>query len=394
MDLNKPDFSFCEDIRYIRWWDAKIIRVLSTGANTKEYKHLSGGAGSWLQSIKMKYRNLHSWGTLFRELTFSRGKYWRSLEKVVKEVKPDVAYVMVSTRWMAKNVYRICKRQNIPLCVHIVDDFVPNLYSKVPFRTLIQSSAYRWIEKIVDFSTARAAIGPHMAAEYSKRYGKPWDWFTTLVDAASYNPHPRKPENDLIKLTYAGNLDEGRFASLCMIVAALKKISIQDVKTKLAIYTHPQHYRIYKNRFGDSKGVELNEWVPPDQLPGLFHDSDILIHCEALHPTEEAMSGIRWSLSTKISQCMMAGRCILAIGHKDLAAIRFIQEQRVGIVITTDDTEEIAKRLLEVAGDRHAVDKIGMRGRERALKLFEGTKQRERFRQFVWKAIDSDRESN
>ena len=176
-----------------------------------------------------------------------------------------------------------------------------------------------------------------MAAEYARRYGHDWTWFTTLVDPDAYDPQPPPPRRTT-RLVYAGGLGRDRWRALQRLADTLARWTARDgPRTQISVYC-PQRDATAHRRQLEGAGVRVHGWVPPDRLPSIFRDADLLLHVES---SEGALvEYTRLSFSTKLSQYLMAGRCILVLGSERLESGRFLQ--RLGAGVAVEGTEAVA----------------------------------------------------
>ena len=65
----------------------------------------------------------------------------------------------------------------------------------------------------------------------------------------------------------------------------------------------------------------------------------------------------RLSFSTKLTDYFKSGKCILAIGDKDIAPIKYLKENDAGIVIT--EYQQIKDKLQKLIVQRDLIQKYG-----------------------------------
>ena len=390
MTSGNPDYEICDDFRRLHW-NGRVQRLPSSPAT--ETQQPTGAARRWVGALK-HFRFVQRAGTPLRNWWLGRSRYAQGLQDELQSIRPDVVYAFLNNMPVTKATALACEGLDIPLCVYIGDDFVKGFRKNNAPSARRQPSAEYWLQRAVDHATGHMAVGPHMAKEYSRRYGGDWKWFAALAEADDYDPAPRCNTADKpIRIVYAGNLTFNRWEMLRRLGLALKQLHDEGIRSELSIYSSPAQVELYRNKLNIPPVVTLQGWVPPQQLPRIFHDADILVHCESF-ADEEVSEAIKWSLSTKISQYMMAGRCILAIGPAKLASIKFVKENDAGIVIETQDARVLLESLRGALKDREKIARTGQVGREKAMELFEGKVQREKFRQVLADAIDKHRESS
>jgi glycosyltransferase involved in cell wall biosynthesis len=128
-------------------------------------------------------------------------------------------------------------------------------------------------------------------------------------------------------------------------------------------------------------------WVPASELPQLLTSADVLVHVESDHP--DVLPFTRLSFSTKLSQYMMAGRCLLVVGPPDAGCVKELKRMEAGIVAHLHPPEQIVGALRRALGDQTLRRDLGHRARALALEHFEATRHREKFRRILNAAAES-----
>jgi glycosyltransferase involved in cell wall biosynthesis len=293
-------------------------------------------------------------------------------------LQPDCVYALLGNFYLTRIVLRACEQLNLPLFVHVTDDFVKSLYQDVPFGAAFQAASDKWFRRAVAYASGRAAISPVMAEEFAHRYGRPWDWFTTIINAAAYDPTPRAPDNK-IRLVFAGNLGLERWRTLRGLALALQALRTESrLDSRLAIYAADEQLRAYRNALHVPPITALKGWTSPEQLPRIFREADALVHVEGFDP--KVAEYTRLSFSTKLSQYMMAGRCILAIGPEQLGSLQMVRTLGAGVTIHETDSVAMKSRLEQFLGDGEMRASCGLRGRDWATEWVDRQSAQERFR--------------
>jgi glycosyltransferase involved in cell wall biosynthesis len=324
------------------------------------------------------------------EIWLAFGGFEKRLERELNDLKPAIVYALIGNFCLTKITVRVCERLGIPLFIHVTDDFVEGLYSSAPMANWFQSLSRKWFRRAVAYSSGRATISPYMSQRYEGRHGRLWDWYCTFVEAERYSPTP-PPDRKAIRLVYSGNLALSRGESLHLLAVALKEISEElQLDVRLDIYCPPAEGDRFRRRFSVSPITDLISWAEPEKLPQIFADSDILVHAESLDIEIRKYTDL--SFSTKLSQYMMAGRCILMFGPKDIGSSQMVQLADAGIVIGSESSAvwkgQLRRLLTDVALRQHHAEK----GRQFAMKWFSGEQGRERFRLALINAAQGNKE--
>ena len=98
------------------------------------------------------------------------------------------------------------------------------------------------------------------------------------------------------------------------------------------------------------------------------------------------------SVSTKLPEYLITGRCVIAYGPHEVASIRLIQENALGVAITDLDSEDERKRkLLKVFTDIKLRNGIGMEGRKYAKEKYLGEQVRAEFEKVLQSGSQSSK---
>jgi len=389
-----PEFDICGEYRRIG--TTGLVRryrqddaVSASSSSQKKDKRASPNPPMALNQKALQackqHQGLHRWLKLAQETWYAHSWIGKALEQQLRELQPDIVYAMFGNYCLTKITYLACKRLNIPMLLHVTDDYVTSLYHDFPFAGHFKASSDRWFRRAVSYADGLAAISPAMAKEFGRRYDKQWSWYTTLVDIDAYDPKPR-PEDGMTRLVFAGNLGIGRWRCLRELALALDQLRKEKgINTQLDIYSSTDQINTHRKALDIPNTTKLRGWVSPERLPAIFQSADILVHAESFDPKVTDLT--KYSFSTKLGQYMTAGRCILAFGPRDVASIQLIETTGGGFTICDTDSGLIKTELEKMLRDKSKQYESGQKGRQWALQWVHPTLGRERFRENIVQAL-------
>lgn len=354
LSTDYPDFTVCNQFFQISDFDIvkralfkkevqgrRVEEIDQTQIVTYKEKVTSGFF------ITLLKKNISPIVKLSRDLLWSfAGFKTAKLKEFVDEFNPDVVFLQCSNAVFAFSLTKmICEERRIPLIFQITDDYITPKFSLDPFYWIqhfrLQRSynwAFAYADKII-------AIGDKMANEYKRLYGN--DYYVAMNSIEGLNLPEYVARRGKIRFLYAGNLGLNRWKILSQIAECLEELNKEEgLDGELSIYSllHPGEKAIaLLNRppFSYYKGAADTE-----KLNNLKKDADILVHVEAFDKANKHVT--RLSISTKIPEYLASGRCIFAIGPKDVASMEYLIDNDLGVTVTSPEKNTIKNQLRDI----------------------------------------------
>ena len=150
-----------------------------------------------------------------------------------------------------------------------------------------------------------------------------------------------------IKLLYTGKLIVGRDKTLADIVDAIRVVNHEEQRVILDIYTNSPLSAKIKSRIDVPGCCNIHDFIPQSEVLKIQSNADILLFVESLSKSDLSA---RLSFSTKITDYFSAGKCIWAVGNRDLAPIDYLKEEDAAFVSTSkqsifNDLQEIVNNV-------------------------------------------------
>lgn len=290
--------------------------------------------------------------TLCREIVWAFGKWkTKELNEFIDNFDADVLFIPVyPTIYMGRIQKYIIKRTGKPVVSYLADDnYTYRAIAKDPFSIIHRFFLRPYVKYIVKNSKKLLVIAPKQKEEYDRIFGTDSEILTKGIDFSTI-PYEEKPLNKPIKMVYTGKLIIGRWLSLAKIAEALGEINKDETKVELDIYTTDsltEEQKIKLNRNGCSvKGA-----LTLDEVQAVQKQADILVFVESLE--KEFRYTARLSFSTKITDYLKSGKCIFAVGDKDIAPIDYFN--RYDSAVTATSYDEIGLKLKELINNKEKI---------------------------------------
>ncbi len=350
-----PSTAVCD--RFLRISENDIIRSV-VKRNTKTasvvencFGELSEAQQKELELERKRYskrkKNNSSVKSLCREVIWFLSK-WKSKELLdfIKESDPDVIFLpMVPVVYMPRIQYYIVRTLKKPTVFYILDDCYSYRNMKKSPLTFLQRFWGRiYIKKIMKHTDRIFTMTPKASETFEKIFSVKASILTKAVDYSNLEFCPESPREPLT-MVYTGRLYFGREDALANIAKAVHSINRDGERLRLHIYA-PEKV---------SDGALLRELhhsvkymgeVTRNEVKRIQQESDIAIFAESLHKKYRFAAGM--SFSTKLTDYFASGRCIFAVGDKDIAPIDYLMREDAACVVTDyKDIEATLRRLCD-----------------------------------------------
>lgn len=357
-DGESLDFSVTETFFQLTDFDI-LKRIYTKSADGRRVKFKKTSKKTNVQNKKPSYKILSllrrkKWpiSMIFRDIVWRISNYRTpQVCEFIDTFKPDIIFFQGSNNTFSFNFTKwICNTRNIPLILQITDDYISTRKTWDLFFWIHLFKIRRCYKWAMKYASTTILIGEKMADEYSQYIEG-----SSLVAMNSVDiSQPIKQKNCRhpvrFSLLYAGNLGLNRWIILEKIIQSLKEIELENkIKSSLSIYSlsetnDMQLKALHQPPYGYFKGK-----ITSDKLYDLRMTSDILVHVEAFDSLNKHVT--RLSISTKIPEYMASGRCIFAVGPKDVASIEYLEKEQAGCTVSSSDIPEIKTALLNILKD-------------------------------------------
>lgn len=274
---------------------------------------------------------------LCREVAWKIGK-WKSkeLDDFLDDFHPDIIlHSMEGYIHLNRIVEYAIKRTGAKSIGYIWDDnFTYKQSKRIGFKI------YRWYQRKSLISLASKTQDFLAISETTKEEAD--DFFdincTVLTKPLSSKPVLQNNQIVLpIKMLYTGKLIIGRDKTLERIINVLEKINKSGIKFKIDVYTNTIMQEEDKKKI-QCKFCTVHPPVSQKKVLELQKTTDILLFLEDIDGPDAYAA--RLSFSTKITDYLSSGKCILAVGNKDTAPMKYFIKNDAAIVAYDDKTIE------------------------------------------------------
>lgn len=291
-------------------------------------------------SYKGKVRELLSF---CREIVWKFGK-WKTaeLDRFIDKFDADVLFIPIyPTIYMGRIQKYIISRTRKPVVSYLADDnYTYKSVHKDPISLIHRHILRKYVKYIVAHSAKLMVIAPKQKEEYDRIFGVDSIVMTKGID---FEPFESYQVGNPIKMVYTGKLIIGRWKSLAAIAEAFESINRDGIKIVLEIYT-TDSLTDEQNRLLNRNGCSVKGALTLEQVKAVQKEANILVFVESLE--KKFRNTARLSFSTKITDYLRSGKCIFAIGDKDIAPIDYFR--RYDSAVTATSYEQISEKVTEL----------------------------------------------
>ncbi len=263
------------------------------------------------------------------------GRLSPELEAWIADFRPDVLYTILGGNGMMELVEAIRARFDLPMVVHVMDDWV-----EAHFRTGLLSFIERGrMRRLVRGAAAKAttglAIGDAMAEAYEHRYRRPFQAFQNAIDVERWSALAK---HDLsvgpsARLLYTGSIlpfaQDRSLADCCRVVADLAARG-QDIT--LDIHAPDFLVEPLRPQLCVSPAIRIRPPITDDEdYFRALAAADILLLPVNFDPA--SVTYIRYSMPTKVPPYLVAGTPVLVYGPRGVGQVDYAARAGWGLVV-------------------------------------------------------------
>lgn len=310
-----------------------------------------------------------------KNCVWDKADYSKAFEWI-DQFNPDVVFFQgFSMAYGYDFALDVCKRKNIPMILELTDDYTHRLYPLSILERANQTRYRKAFTEAIRFASKTIVISQLMKEEYESRFGGDMVVMMNSVNAL----HPACPcERTPDDYVYAGNLLLNRWKVLRNLGKALLQANPQAT---LNIYTPDVPPRRILKALSKVSSIHYGGRLTKEDLDRRLKKCEYVVHVEAFDKKNRKIT--RLSMSTKISEYVASGAKVLAIGPSDVASMRCLEANRLGVCIHNPWVKFISKALSSNAwGDDYVSNASAF------IQSCAASSNGERIKEILSKAID------
>ncbi len=361
-----PSEGFCR--RYFRITDMEMIRGLfkkepvggRVAVCEKERQPTKKEKKNSRFFAFFKRFNSHPTMLYFRSRLWKRRRWdTEEFRRFVDEFDPEIIFFpMGRNLFDAEIALSLAQEKNIPLITFLPDDYYYRYKSDFsPFSCLYRRRLFRLLDRLLHASAYNVTVCDKMTKQYEKAFGVSCFamYFSSSITCDGTE------ERDPYRFAFLGSPGYGRWRTLLLLGNALQRIS-KDLY--IDVYAKPHDSEKYEKALRACPAIRLHDAVPYEEVVRVMKSSAFVLHVEDFR--ESSRRETRYSLSTKISDCLACGALPVAIGPSDVGSIDYLLKSGAAFVCTDPKTlgDEISGLLADPLYEQELVRRAMAEARE------------------------------
>ena len=303
------------------------------------------------ESIYRKFKNYRPWTLLFLREMFWKIGNWKTdaLDSFIDDFSPDIIIAPYEGYIHFNRIVRYAvNRSGANFFGFFWDDNFT--YRQQPWN--LGYRLYRWFQRrdirsSVILSNGNFAITPKTKSEADATFKISCKILTKPIENFVEPKLSDFSDKFPIKIVYTGNLGIGRLGTIFSIGQILDSLNLNNKKIELHIYTNTTILDKERRKLGNS--IVIHGSIPQKEVNEVQRTADILLFVEAINGKYSKIA--RLSLSTKITDYLASGKCIMAVARRDIAPIEYLAEHDAAIIAT--NMKEMYEYLVQIVNNKN-----------------------------------------
>ncbi len=386
----QPDFSICK--RYFKISDSAALksfishRVCGTEITAESCRDGNSKDKKKDKNFKTKIQGWLSESpfiSVIRNVVWQKSK-WNNeiLNKWLDDIQPQFVFLSAGNISVFYDMALfICNKFQIPLFLHIGDDYFIYRTGWNPWINLHRRTMSKKLEKTIKQSFGIVAICDKMARVFGEKYGGKYSVCMNSVEVQELEETGARQEGKDIELVYAGNLGINRWKVLKLIGQALAELAQEGISARLSVYSSFTPGKHILKKLTIPASLQFCGSLYGEALDRAKKDADILVHVEAFDKRYRQLTYT--AMSTKVPEYMGSGRLILAVGPAEAASIEFLDQNNVALLVTERSKEAVKEQIRRFVAGGEELDEM----RERAVRIARERFSREKSAEQIYNLI-------
>lgn len=341
-DRRTPIQGLCDSLFQITDWRLAKRRFQKIPDILFHKENLSAEDEKGQISVRSPVKNKTPLYRLLRKAVWKK-KFWDTpeLEKFVDDFSPDAIFVIWGPDfWQMDVAIHFSKTRNIPVVIWFFDDCIFNLPKKGAFARTYSKKFAETFDDLLGQTIAGIYVSDKLRNAYFEKFGLAG----VTIPVSSSRPLKTASTPNLLAgdFLYCGTLEEGRKDTLMAFAKALERAK-KDQKVIVYSADSPKGGLVLPN-------IEFRPPVLYERLRDLEAQASAVISCEGF--SKENLDIVRYSLSTKVGDCLRSGKVLLSLGPIGAGSVDFLREKEAALCCTSlNEMDQFVEEIYSKTGE-------------------------------------------
>ena len=179
-----------------------------------------------------------------------------------------------------------------------------------------------------------------MRNKNKKKYSKTFNCIVNFVDFSMFNKMSKNNidcEKEIV-ISYIGGIHLNRWKSILKLGDIINQISREkELRIFIYVFTTRQPEKYILDQFA-KLNIYYGGALTEEQVFSQINRSHFLLHVESFDHLNRLY--VKYSISTKIPECLASKRGIIVYGPHEIASIRIFSDNQLGCCLTDLDTDD------------------------------------------------------
>lgn len=327
-----PDEAYCST--WFRITDTEMMKsIFGKKAGNQRVATNGDEVETHYSSIHKKSVGRSTQRLLARDIVWKLGRINRKkLFDWIESFSPTVIFLAPGYNVFSYDIAKmISEKENIPIITYLMDEYFFEIKQRYSILEFLRTKWLRHaIKRTINNSRVVYAVSQEMAQDYYKIFHKKIDVLYTPYEERQECIKKKHDHNGPITFFYAGSVGVGRWEVLQQLGKALEQVD----NCILNIYASRREQSLINMLDGMEK-IRYCGFVSGEELKEKMLLSDIVVHVESFDKKELAKT--KYSISTKIPECLACQKPFLAIGPIEQSSISYLKSNNLAIVCENYD---------------------------------------------------------
>lgn len=346
-----PDFEVCNN--FFRITDKEALMAFKTGKVVGRKIEAGDNCDSKEDlTPKISHRpNRNPLTCLLRDIVWNSNR-WRSKKywDWIKGFNPELVFLMAgASSFIHKIAIDVANHCDVPLVVYNTENYYFKNYNYLKGRgwswlfPIYKAECDKMFRRLMARSECEIYNNEELDYLYSNEFGRHGK---VIYQASNLSPLSN-PNNTIPIFSYAGNLGINRHEALIEIGDALHQIS-PDYHLDVYGRATPD----VEKQLDAAAGIKYHGLVTYQEVIEVMEKSDFMIHAESFTPFW--VKDLSTAFSTKLSDILSAGKCLILYADSSLACSNYVKKNNCGCLIT--EQKLLKKQLVELINSSETQD--------------------------------------